>query len=72
MTVDVTATFPLNAAAALGRSAAVKLAADKQGFNEATALRAEIWFSDMQPTKCYRDAKMMLVLALSLMRRKTP
>jgi hypothetical protein len=29
MTVDVTATFPLNAAAALDRSAPVKLAADK-------------------------------------------
>jgi hypothetical protein len=29
MTVDVTATFPLNAAAALDRSAALNLAADK-------------------------------------------
>jgi hypothetical protein len=28
--------------------------------------------SDMQPTKRYRDAKMMLVLALTLKRRKTP
>jgi hypothetical protein len=29
MALDVTATFPLNATAALGRSASVKLAADK-------------------------------------------
>jgi hypothetical protein len=38
MTGDTTATFPLNAAAALNRSAAVKWAAGKEGFGEADEL----------------------------------
>jgi hypothetical protein len=42
MTVDVTATFPLNVAETPGLAAAVKLAADKKGFIEAAALRAEL------------------------------
>jgi hypothetical protein len=36
MTVDATATLPLNAAAAFDRSAALNLAAEKKGLSEPT------------------------------------
>jgi hypothetical protein len=38
MTVDATATFPLNAAVTFDRSVALNLAADKYGFGEADEL----------------------------------
>jgi hypothetical protein len=38
MTVDAAATFPLDGTPALGRGAALNLAADRQGFGEAAAL----------------------------------
>jgi hypothetical protein len=52
MTVDATATFPLNAAAAFDRSAALNLAADKKGFHGADKLCA----ATSGPSCCHRNA----------------
>jgi hypothetical protein len=52
MTADFTATFPLNGAAALDRSAALNSAANKIGFSGAD----EHWAAIRLPSCCHRNA----------------